>query len=272
MKNLSSTYHFNIPCSQPNTESLTAENTLISFNVTWLHSPRLPSLSLATDCEFRLGAAPGNATHVKLAVLMWIFTRDNENNSNLHVKNCRTVTLPLYHKIFKTKIKSNPSPIQNAYSRRIHPFQCSFSKNNSAWNHSKAFPISALKIYLGRAALRKQSLLQVSLLPLLWLLWILFKSVLKALNHQSVVLNILATERSKLWGQKLVGSELHLHQTVDSLHPQGSFHPSAGLGAWRRMVAGFRSGNMVVTKSQSHRGAGPIPRACSSAPPPIKQH
>ena len=64
---------------------------------------------MATDYEFRLGAAPGNPeTHVKLAILMWIFILDNENNfkDNLYVRNCRTVT-SLYPEIFKTKIKSN---------------------------------------------------------------------------------------------------------------------------------------------------------------------
>lgn len=109
MKNLSPTYHhFNILCIQPNTEVLTVENTWITCKVTWLHSPRVLSPQHVT--EFRVAAAPGNIeTGVKLAILMWILTLDNENNSqDLYVKIYRTVTF-LHPQIFKTKIEPNLS-------------------------------------------------------------------------------------------------------------------------------------------------------------------
>lgn len=38
---------------------------------------------MATDSEFRLGAAPGNPeTQVKLAILMWLFSKDNDSPWN----------------------------------------------------------------------------------------------------------------------------------------------------------------------------------------------
>lgn len=69
--------------------------------------PECSRLGMAPDEEFRLGAAPGKReTHVKLVLLMGIFTLDNDHNSkgNLYVKSCRTITplYPKYLKIFET--------------------------------------------------------------------------------------------------------------------------------------------------------------------------
>ena len=160
MKNLSLTYHFNKLCIQSNTEGLTMENTLITFKEHDCINPECSRLSMATDCKFSLGAAPGNReTHVKLAVLMWIFTLDNDHNSkgNLYVKSCRIIT-PLYPKIFKTEIKLNPPfPIKMYAEEFIH--SCSFSKIILC----EITQNSALKsIWLG--TLLKQSLLWINLL------------------------------------------------------------------------------------------------------------
>lgn len=99
------------------------ENTLITFKEHDCIHPECSRLSMATDCKFSLGATPGNReTHVKLAVLMWIFTLDNDHNSkgNLYVKSCRIIT-PLYPKIFKTEIKLNPPfPIKMYAEEFIH--------------------------------------------------------------------------------------------------------------------------------------------------------
>lgn len=109
-------------------------------------------------------------------------------------------------------------------------------------------------------ALIKQSWLWISLFT--WL-WILLKSVVKDLNNQPVVLHILATQCSKFWEQKLVGSELHLQWTVDFPSSSGVFVSRCGVevceGGW------FRRSNLVLTKSRSlyTEAQSSLTRACS---------
>lgn len=100
--------------------------------------PECSCLNMAT--EFGLGAAGNTETCVKLAILLWIPTLDNGNNSkdNLNVKTVEP-SPPFTPQKCEAKIKPNfPTPIWNA-CWRIHPLQCSFSKNN-AQKHSKPFP------------------------------------------------------------------------------------------------------------------------------------
>lgn len=146
MKNLSPTYHFNTLSIQPNTEGLPVENTSLTYKVTWLHSPSALA-SVWQLLEFRLGAAPGNRTpckagHSDINSYTWSWKQFQRHLVCQKLENCHPRFTP---KFLKLKLNLSPPPLFEMHAEEFIHSSAAFPKNNSAWNHSKAFPISALK-------------------------------------------------------------------------------------------------------------------------------
>lgn len=162
------------------------ENTLITVKTPWLFT--LSALASVRSCSGvqvssgpRGHSSPREGGHSDVNLYTWWWTIPETTYMSKTVE----LSLPLYSKIFKTRIKSTlPSaPSQTHAEEKFIHSSVAFPKIICMKSLKSLFHFCP-KIYLGWGwgGNPEAKFILVSVFTLLWLLWVLFESVVKALN------------------------------------------------------------------------------------------